>query len=311
MPPSNRRPLYSPSEFDAPALEGAGSFSSAGEGRLQPQDAADEPPRLLTMQPCTLKGLSAALSAGVLGYMFGFVPGVIRHRASKWALIHLDGIKSAQSLAVMSGAYTAVHCICHRIRQVEDGWNRGLAGCATGLALGWSNGPMGAMQSCLGIGGLSYLLDFGGTSAAEARDMSAPWHNVTLDASSGSSNSSSLGGRDSSSGPTCTTSSSSTQGKRGQALHRAPLDEINSGGGSSGERNSVGAYLYGIGGKGLLPGAFEQRLREFAALPPITFLGECARVAYFDGCGSGSGCQAWPVGVAHAAAPGDRRRPPQ
>lgn len=97
----------------------------------------------------------------MLGYMIGFGPALIRHRARAWGLVHLEGVRSAQQLALMSGLYTAVHCICGRIRMKEDGWNRGLAGCSTGLVLGWSTGPWGAAQSCLGIGALSYFLDFG------------------------------------------------------------------------------------------------------------------------------------------------------
>ncbi len=62
----------------------------------------------------------------------------------------------------MSGSYTAVHCICTRLRQVDDGINRGIAGCATGLVMGWGGSPSAALQSCLGFGLLSYIIDFGG-----------------------------------------------------------------------------------------------------------------------------------------------------
>jgi import inner membrane translocase subunit TIM22 len=191
------------------------------------------------MQPCTVKGLAAAFSAGMLGYLFGFVPGVIRHRASKWALVHLDGVRSAQSFAVMSGAYTAVHCICQRIREVEDGWNRGLAGCATGLALGWGNGPAGALQSCAGIGGLSYLLDFGGTGAAEARGIGPLLESGAVQRGR------QLGCVDDSSGDL-------RQKQRGQ-------------------------------------GDFKRQLRALVTMPPLAFLGQCCRVAYFDGCGCNGG----------------------
>ena len=40
------------------------------------------------------------------------------------------------------------------------------AGCATGLAIGWSGGPASALQSCVGIGLLSYVVDLGGTEQA-------------------------------------------------------------------------------------------------------------------------------------------------
>jgi hypothetical protein len=68
----------------------------------------------------------------MLGYFLGVVPAAIKFKARQWGMIHTQGLGSAQQLAVMSGMYTAVHCICQRIRMVEDGWNRGIAGCSTG-----------------------------------------------------------------------------------------------------------------------------------------------------------------------------------
>ncbi len=76
------------------------------------------------------------------------------------------GTKSATQLALMSGLYTAVHCIASRVRQKDDGWSRGIAGCSTGLVLGWGDGPMSAAQSCVAIGAISCILDFGGGAAA-------------------------------------------------------------------------------------------------------------------------------------------------
>lgn len=56
-----------------------------------------------------------------------------------------------------------------RIRQKEDRWNSAASGCATGLALGWSNGPFSALQSCALLGAFSYYLDgVAGTGEAEA-----------------------------------------------------------------------------------------------------------------------------------------------
>lgn len=126
-----------------------------------------------TSQPCTLKGLTSAFYAGALGYLFGFVPAMIKNKARNWGAIHVDGVKSAQTFAIMSGLYTGVQCICQRLRQRDDGLNRALAGCSTGLVLGWGGGPWGAAQSCLGIGALSYFLDMGtsGQPAAQATDL--------------------------------------------------------------------------------------------------------------------------------------------
>lgn len=71
--------------------------------------------------------------AGALGYFLGVVPAALKFKFKQWGMINTQGLASAQQLAVMSGMYTAVHCICQRIRMVEDGWNRGIAGCSTGV----------------------------------------------------------------------------------------------------------------------------------------------------------------------------------
>lgn len=136
MPPSNRRPLVD-SSTDAPQ---APDTHKAQDEPAQPAHA--QPPTASTAvsspgppsfkQPCTLKGAASAMYAGALGYFLGVVPAAIKFKARQWGMIHSQGLASAQQLAVMSGVYTAVHCICQRIRMVEDAWNRGIAGCSTG-----------------------------------------------------------------------------------------------------------------------------------------------------------------------------------
>ncbi|RMZ55673.1 hypothetical protein APUTEX25_000256 [Auxenochlorella protothecoides] len=90
--------------------------------------------------PCTLKGLSAGASGGALGFVFGF------------------GTQQS-TFAIMGGLYAAVGCFMQRLRQREDAWNGAASGCATGLALGWANGPLGALQSCAMLGAFSYFMD--------------------------------------------------------------------------------------------------------------------------------------------------------
>ncbi|GFH10449.1 mitochondrial import inner membrane translocase subunit [Haematococcus lacustris] len=134
--------------------------------------------------PCIVPALSAAVSAGTvaqgfswchpaplpasqLGFVFGFVPATIRTRSfAAWRVWCSEGWRSATALAVMSGLYSWVHCLCLRIRLKDDAWNRAVAGGATGVALGYKAGPASAVQSALGLGLLSYFVDFGG--AAEA-----------------------------------------------------------------------------------------------------------------------------------------------
>jgi len=92
-----------------------------------------------------------------------------------------DGMRSARALALVSGLYTWIQCMCSRIRQVDDGVNRGVAGCATGLLLGWQGGPWAAAQSCAGLGLISYIVDMGGSGETP------PAHAATLATASTSS----------------------------------------------------------------------------------------------------------------------------
>jgi hypothetical protein len=138
MPASNRRPLYedagAPQSSDIKLRQPLPEPAAVSQ-QLSPAStpaAAFAAPQASFKQPCTLKGAASALYAGALGYFLGVVPATIKFKARQWGMIHIQGLASAQQLAVMSGMYTAVHCICQRIRMVEDGWNRGIAGCSTG-----------------------------------------------------------------------------------------------------------------------------------------------------------------------------------
>lgn len=82
-----------------------------------------------------------------------------------WGIWHADGITSFTAFALMSGLYAGVHCLLIRIREQDDAINRGLAGAASGLVIGWKGGPMSALQSAGFIGVLSYAFDFGESSA--------------------------------------------------------------------------------------------------------------------------------------------------
>lgn len=140
----------------------------ATQGQLhQHADATLDPTQIagpVFEQPCTLKGIQSAFAAGAFGYLLGFAPAVFRFKAKSWGLINKEGWRSAQTIAVMSGLYTTVSCITARIRQKEDNVTRGISGCATGLAIGWQGGPLAMLQSCAGIGALSYIFDFGGST---------------------------------------------------------------------------------------------------------------------------------------------------
>lgn len=116
----------------------------------------------LPPQPCTLQAIGSAIPSGIIGWVFGFVPSVVSNRKfSAWKTWTSDAGASGKNLMVFSGVYGLVHCVLTRMRQHDDWINRGVAGCATGLAVGWSGGPQAAGQSCLGIGLLSSVIDLG------------------------------------------------------------------------------------------------------------------------------------------------------
>lgn len=129
MPASNRRPIE---REDGDLLAPPDVPKAAPIPPAQPDTVVLPKTAPAFKQPCTLKGAASALYAGMLGYFLGVVPATIKFKARQWGMIHTQGLASAQQLAVMTGMYTAVHCICQRIRMVEDGWNRGVAGCSTG-----------------------------------------------------------------------------------------------------------------------------------------------------------------------------------
>ena len=124
-----------------------------------------------TKVPCSIQGITSGLGGGVLGYVFGFGRTLLTTRKLK--ALHAAGVESGTTFAVFGGVYAAALCFCSRIRQKDDFWNGGLAGCATGVVVAWKGGPVSALQSCIGIGVLSAVFDvIGKEPTAEACPLS-------------------------------------------------------------------------------------------------------------------------------------------
>ncbi|GLC33965.1 hypothetical protein PLESTB_000823300 [Pleodorina starrii] len=160
-PLSNNVAFVTRTSDDAPNASAARGAQVPGFGTEAEAALAD--------QPCTLKGLSGGLAAGVLGFVFGFVPSMFRHRSLR--MLHVwggEGLASAKAFAVMSGIYTTVQCLCERIRQQDDGINRLIAGGASGVAIAWRSGLVGALQSGVLLAVVSWIFDFGSGSPAKA-----------------------------------------------------------------------------------------------------------------------------------------------
>ena len=126
--------------------------------------------------PCSIQGLTSALGGGALGYVFGFGRSLAQTR--KLTGVHKAGMESGSTFAIFGGVYAAAACFMSRLRQKDDFWNGGMAGCVTGVAVSWQGGPMSALQSCIGVGVFSAVLEIlGREPAAEARPLSI-YHNT-------------------------------------------------------------------------------------------------------------------------------------
>ncbi len=116
---------------------------------------------LVFRTPCTISGLGAACSSGLLGFVFGFGGYWLKERRRGVLRQALKGgLSSAKTFAVLGGLYTGVTCFMTRLRKKSDALNSGAAGCSTGLVLGWnSGGHVAAIQNCVMFGLFSYFLD--------------------------------------------------------------------------------------------------------------------------------------------------------
>jgi hypothetical protein len=98
----------------------------------QQNTAAEPPPAKL---PCFVKGLEAAFSGGVLGYVFGFGSKMVMFRGSggfkaRWAVSALEGKSCARTFATFGGIYAAAMCYSRRLRLKNDAIDGAVAGCA-------------------------------------------------------------------------------------------------------------------------------------------------------------------------------------
>mmetsp|Transcript_4096 Transcript_4096/g.11898 ORF Transcript_4096/g.11898 Transcript_4096/m.11898 type:complete len:149 (-) Transcript_4096:169-615(-) len=66
---------------------------------------------------------------------------------------------SSKTFGLMGGMYTFMACASRKIRGKDDAVNLAIAGCASGIALGWEGGPMSALQSCAGMAAFSWFFD--------------------------------------------------------------------------------------------------------------------------------------------------------
>eukprot|EP00245_Coleochaete_scutata_P004475 TRINITY_DN17155_c0_g1_i1.p1 TRINITY_DN17155_c0_g1~~TRINITY_DN17155_c0_g1_i1.p1 ORF type:complete len:208 (+),score=41.80 TRINITY_DN17155_c0_g1_i1:118-741(+) len=138
------------------------STSPSEEDIVVIDDGDDAPPQ----EFCVAKGVGAAISGGIMGAVFGTGAGLVQRKSFKGAFA--EGGTSAKTFAIMSAVHSLVTCYMKKLRGREDALNAGIAGCATGLALGWGGTPQTLLQGCLGFGAFSYIFDFMNPPVAQA-----------------------------------------------------------------------------------------------------------------------------------------------
>ncbi|DBA78676.1 hypothetical protein WJX77_005087 [Trebouxia sp. C0004] len=147
--------------------EEQGGFTLTGAEALSSSPAASTSAAVSHEMPCTLKGLTSGLSGGALGYVFGFGGQLIKHRGKgRWKACAAEGWSSAKTFAIMGGLYSAVSCFMQRLRQKDDAFNGGASGFATGIVLSWGGTPRAMLQSAIGFGLFSFVIDYMGNQAA-------------------------------------------------------------------------------------------------------------------------------------------------
>ncbi|KAG2425341.1 hypothetical protein HXX76_013755 [Chlamydomonas incerta] len=191
---------------------------------------------------------------------------MLRNRSLK--SIHVwgaDGMSSFKAFFVMSGVYTAVQCICERIRQQDDGMNRVIAGGVSGVAVAWKSGLWGALQSGVLLAAVSWVFDFG-TGAAKAASIGGRSAAGSCAAGSGSGCSVASVGQ-------LLSVSHGADGPGSEARGSRPLHV------TLGARCSGGGRRQGQAGGGW---ALMQRPEEVLRMPVVMWLGPIANRAYFS-----------------------------
>lgn len=149
---------YSSEEDEAGGFTVTGAEAVLGSDGAPPASAGEALPREL---PCTLNGINAGLGGGALGYVFGFGSQLIKHRGKgRFKACTREGWSSAKTFAIMGGLYAGVNCFMKRLRQKDDAFNGAASGCATGLVLAWGGTPKAMLQSAVGFGFFSFVMDY-------------------------------------------------------------------------------------------------------------------------------------------------------
>merc|ERR1739848_634546 len=141
-----------------------GKAVAADESSISTIDSAQKEvgtPAVVGEELCLLNGVAASLGSGILGWVIGFGSGIVRLKVegSRFRTSLQKAKASSKTFGIMGGMYTFTACASRKIRGIDDAITLAIAGCASGIALGWEGGPVSALQSCAGMGAFSWFFD--------------------------------------------------------------------------------------------------------------------------------------------------------
>ncbi|GJP81840.1 hypothetical protein CLOP_g11958 [Closterium sp. NIES-67] len=183
-PPSSTSTSGSTSTSASASASGGGGGGSGGEMSTIDAVAAGA-------GSCIGLAVGSAISGGAIGGLFGLVSGLFRREGFKKAMSEAGA--SGRTFAIMSGVHSLVSASLKKIRNKDDVINQAVAGCATGIALGWGGTPVSMLQNCAGFAVFAFI--FEGMNPPAQPAIAAEMHLLGLglpphECSSGSSTSS-------------------------------------------------------------------------------------------------------------------------
>ncbi|CAI5992124.1 unnamed protein product [Closterium sp. NIES-65] len=149
--------MASKSAVPPPASTSGSASASAGSGGSGGGEMATIDAVAAGAGSCIGLAVGSAISGGAIGGLFGLVSGLFRREGFKKAMSEAGA--SGRTFAIMSGVHSLVSASLKKIRDKDDVINHAVAGCATGIALGWGGTPVSMLQNCAGFAVFAFIFE--------------------------------------------------------------------------------------------------------------------------------------------------------